>query len=158
MTQSSESKWMTAAILVLVVASSVFAGGSGEAEARNAPAEPAAAAAAGDIADPAPGEAGEYLAFTPGAFDAAADRQRVLFFHAGWCPTCRNADRAFRDNLDRIPSDVVLLRTDYDSQRELRQRYAVTYQHTYVLVDADGELVRRWAGGDIDALIANTRG
>ncbi len=117
-------------------------------------------AVASIVADDAAGmsQAGEYVTYTVDAFDDAADQQRVLFFHAGWCPTCRRADRAFRDSASDIPEDVVLFRVNYDTQRDLRQRYAITYQHSFVLVDGRGEIVRRWAGGDIDRLLSELQG
>lgn len=98
-----------------------------------------------------------YVDYSDRAFAEADDARRVYFFHAGWCPTCRTAHRNFTRNVDRIPGDVVVFRVDYDSNRELRRRFGVTYQHTYVLVDEEGELVRRWSGGDIDQLIRNLR-
>ncbi len=77
----------------------------------------------------------------------------VLFFHAPWCPFCRTADTAFKANLDKIPSGVTVLKTDYDSNTELRTKYGVTYQHTFVQIDSEGNQITKWTGGDIDNLI-----
>ncbi len=101
--------------------------------------------------------ASRYTDYSGPAFAQNDDRKRVLFFYAPWCPTCRPADAAFRAQSDRIPEDVVLLRTDYDSSADLKKRYGVTYQHTYVLVDGSGNEIRKWNGGGLDELIANTR-
>lgn len=97
-----------------------------------------------------------YVVYSRSAFDEAAGKKRVLFFHAPWCPTCRPADAAFQANVETIPEDVVLFKTDYDSSTELKKQYAITYQHTYVLVDDQGNAVKKWNGGAMDELIANT--
>jgi len=98
-----------------------------------------------------------YMTYSKAAFDAAKGKKRVYFFHAPWCPTCRPTDAAFQANMDSIPEDVVLFKTDYDSSTELKRQYGVTYQHTYVLVDDMGKEVKKWNGGGIDELIANTQ-
>jgi thioredoxin len=98
-------------------------------------------------------ESSQYVVYDEAAFEAAADQTRVYFFHAGWCPTCRSLDRDITRNLDRIPAEVVLFKTDYDSSTALKRRYGVTYQHTLVVVDAEGELVSKWTGGDFDNIL-----
>ena len=98
-------------------------------------------------------ESSRYIPYDEASFNAAATQTRVYFFHAGWCPTCRALDRDITENLDRIPADVVLFKTDYDSTANLKRRYGVTYQHTLVVVDANGELVRKWTGGDFDDIL-----
>ncbi|MDP4000822.1 MAG: thioredoxin family protein [bacterium] len=76
----------------------------------------------------------------------------VLFFHAPWCPFCIAANSAFNARLDEIPSGVTVLKTDYDSNTELKQKYGVFYQHTFVQIDSQENLVTKWTGGDIDNL------
>ena len=95
---------------------------------------------------------GQYIDYTPAAFASASDEKRVLFFHATWCPTCKAANEAFTSRLDEIPSGVVILKTDYDSQTALKNKYDITYQHTFVQVDADGNELAKWNGGDVDLL------
>ena len=76
----------------------------------------------------------------------------VLFFHAPWCPFCKTADGEFQSRTSEIPAGVAVLKTDYDSNTSLKQKYGVTYQHTFVQVDDDENLVSKWNGGDIDNL------
>lgn len=102
-------------------------------------------------------EIGAYLAYTGANYENNQNRKRILFFHASWCPTCRAANAEFEANLDKLPAGVVLLKTDYDSQTELKKKYGITYQHTFVLVDAQGNALKKWNGGGLDELIANTR-
>ena len=98
-----------------------------------------------------------YMSYSETAFESSADKKRVLFFHAPWCPTCRPADAAFQNNSANIPEDVVLFKTDYDSSGALKKKYGITYQHTFVQVDEDGREVTKWNGGDIRDLIANIK-
>ena len=101
--------------------------------------------------------ASRYLVYSPEAFKAARDTKRVLYFHAPWCPTCVPTDREFTAKSDQIPQDVVLFKTDYDTSTDLKKQYAITYQHTFVLVDADGREITKWNGGAIAELIERTK-
>jgi thiol-disulfide isomerase/thioredoxin len=100
-------------------------------------------------------EAGAYVSYSQSAYEAAKDKTRILFFHATWCPTCKAANADFEANLDKIPTNVFLFKTDYDKETSLKQKYAITYQHTFVLVDASGQAIKKWSGGSIDELIKN---
>jgi thiol-disulfide isomerase/thioredoxin len=97
-----------------------------------------------------------YVAYSPDALAAASQNGRaVLFFKADWCPTCRAADAEFQANLEGIPADVTVLVVNYDAEGALKQKYNITYQHTFVQVDGDGEQVCRWNGGAVGELLAN---
>ena len=89
--------------------------------------------------------------------EQGAGKTVVLFFHAPWCPFCKTADTAFLENTAQIPQGVTVLKTDYDSNGELKQKYGVTYQHTFIQIDGDGKMVAKWTGGDIDALKKNLK-
>lgn len=84
-------------------------------------------------------------------------KKRVLFFHASWCPTCKVANQEFTNNFNNIPIDIVVFKTDYDNESALKQKYGITYQHTFVYVDGDGDELAKWNGGAIVELIANTK-
>jgi thiol-disulfide isomerase/thioredoxin len=150
-------------LVVIVPADRAWAGGSreepgGSAADAGAAVKPDAGAPGGPELASAVGDApGHYLPFDEELFREAGGRKRVYFFHATWCSNCRAADKALKAERERIPPDVVLFRTNFDTARALKQRYAVTYQHTFVLVDAEGEMVRKWSGGAVDELIANTQ-
>lgn len=66
----------------------------------------------------------------------------VLFFHAAWCPSCRAADSAI--SAETIPSNLTIFKTDFDSETELRKKYGVVTQHTFVQIDADGNEINKW--------------
>jgi len=70
----------------------------------------------------------------------------VLFFYASWCPSCTAADTGI--GAGTVPEGLTILKVDYDSEIELRKQYQVTTQHTFVQVDADGNEIKKWVGGN----------
>lgn len=110
------------------------------------------------LAAPAtPAKSGAYQTYTKAAFEAAKDRQRVLFFHATWCPNCKRADTEITRNLAGLPANVVVFKTDYDREGALKRQYGITSQHTFVLVDGRGQALRKWSGGGLREIVKATR-
>lgn len=101
-------------------------------------------------------KADSYQEYDQKSFESQNQTKRVIFFHANWCPTCKAANLEFEKNHDEIPAGVVLFKTDYDSEKDLKKKYNITYQHTFVLVDENGDEITKWNGGGIKELIANT--
>jgi thiol-disulfide isomerase/thioredoxin len=86
---------------------------------------------------------------------ASASHDVVLFFRAGWCPTCRAVDADIKAHLKDIPESLTLLDVNYDSASDLKKKYGVTYQHTFVQVDANGTLIKKWSSSPtLVALVA----
>lgn len=100
---------------------------------------------------------GSYQSYSAELANAESARHRkvVLFFHAAWCPYCRAAEDTFLKNPERILPGVSVLKVDYDSSAELKKKYGVTTQHTFVQIDSSGNLVAKWISGDIEALKKN---
>ena len=88
---------------------------------------------------------GQYMDYSVKAFDEAKDSKRVLYFYASWCPSCIAGDRALK-KADLLEG-VVVFKTDYDVATNLKQKYGVVRQHTFVQVDEEGEKVSSWSGG-----------
>lgn len=89
---------------------------------------------------------GQYVDYNASKLAMAAKGPVVLFFHATWCPSCKTTDADVMANLKDIPANFTILKVDYDSNPELKKRYSVTYQHTFVQVDANGNLIKKWSG------------
>lgn len=66
----------------------------------------------------------------------------LLFFHAPWCPQCRAIDQDI--NTQGLPDGVTVLKIDYDSNNELRKRYGVTLQTTFIKVDTAGNQIAKY--------------
>ena len=89
-------------------------------------------------------KSGAYEAYTPEKLALAEKGKVVLFFHASWCPICHSIEKEILANPSAIPASVHLLKVDYDSATELKKKYGVTYQHTFVQVDAQGKQIAKW--------------
>jgi thiol-disulfide isomerase/thioredoxin len=91
---------------------------------------------------------GAYLSFADYERDASAfaDDDVVLFFAAPWCSSCRQTRTNIEADLAGIPAGLVIVVVDYDTATDLRRRYGVTVQHTFVQIAADGEEIKKWTG------------
>lgn len=87
----------------------------------------------------------------------------VLFFYADWCPTCRPIDAEFKERMTEFPKELQIYRINYnDSEtdgedRDLAKKYGVTYQHTFVQIDKDGNEITKWNGGGLDNLLSKIK-
>jgi thiol-disulfide isomerase/thioredoxin len=88
-----------------------------------------------------------YEAYLPKKLANAEAGNVVLFFRAGWCPTCRTVDADIKANMNNIPANLTILDVDYDKSSDLKKKYGVTTQHTFVQVDSKGNLIKKWMGG-----------
>lgn len=81
---------------------------------------------------------GAYLDYTDGIIEQTAG-PKALFFHASWCPNCRQLDEELV--AEGAPEGLTVFKVDYDSRTDLRQKYGVTLQTTVVFVDDAGEAI-----------------
>lgn len=95
-----------------------------------------------------------YTNYTPELFASLKNQRRVLFFSANWCVTCQGADKDISAHTSELPANVTVFNVNYDAEKELRRQYGVTNQHTFVLVDQSGQLLKIWNGGGIDELLS----
>jgi hypothetical protein len=51
-------------------------------------------------------------------------------------------------SLGEIPEGVTILKADFDEDVELKEKYGVKIQHSFVQVDANGEAIAKWVGGN----------
>jgi thiol-disulfide isomerase/thioredoxin len=124
-------------------------GGTGETSAGAAPVSEQ------PVSDEMPG-AGAYIDYADFAADRAAytDGTVVLFFHAGWCPTCEQAERNLTGDAAGIPAGLTVVEVDFDEATELRREYGVTQQHTFVSIAPDGSKRKVFTGAVTAADIA----
>lgn len=91
-----------------------------------------------------------YAAFTPAVLTNG--ETKVLFFHAAWCPVCRTADATLTSWYNAGEPTINTYQLDYDTETVLRAKYGVTNQHTFVLVDGQGNAIQT-VQGPSDALL-----
>ena len=84
----------------------------------------------------------EIVEYSPETLKNSAKKYNILFFHAVWCSSCKAILADFAKQW--APQDVLILKVDYDKNLELRKKYNVVTQTTFVLVDKDGNLIKRW--------------
>lgn len=86
---------------------------------------------------------------------AKQNGRTVLFFAAtSWCNTCSALDLELKDRSSILPSDVSVLKIDYDHDVATNRAYGISSQHTMILLDKNGDEIKRWVGGGIDTLIS----
>ena len=64
----------------------------------------------------------------------------ALFFHAEWCPLCRNLEKEIVPNINDFPDGTKILKVNYDEATTLRQEYKITVQASFVIINAQGEV------------------
>jgi thiol-disulfide isomerase/thioredoxin len=79
----------------------------------------------------------------------------ILFFYADWCPSCVSTERIFAKKISTLPPGLKILKIDYDTAVDLKEKYKIEYQHTFIQVDENGNEIARWTGGAIDGILAN---
>lgn len=86
---------------------------------------------------------------------AQENGRTLLFFRADWCPTCKAAEKDILKNSSQLPEDLIILRTDYDTEIALKEKYDIVYQHTFVQVDSNGNEITKWSGGGVKTILQN---
>jgi len=93
---------------------------------------------------------GKYIPYTLESWAMNEDKIRVLFFHAAWCPTCRAAQVGILENYTLLNPDTLVFKIDYDNSKDLKKKYKVTKQHTFVITDKNDKVIVKWYGGDAE--------
>ena len=100
---------------------------------------------------------GRYAAYSESALSAEGYDTNVVFFFAPWCPECRAFKEAI--NSGNIPEGVQILEADFDSSTELKSKYGVTLQSTFVKVDDNGNQQAKYVGygkdKSLDSVLSN---
>lgn len=78
----------------------------------------------------------------------SAGRPVAVLFHADWCGTCKQQDKAFSQLKTEGGLDMVLLVADYDREKDLRRNLNVRSQSTLVVFRGTAEKTR--VGGETD--------
>jgi thiol-disulfide isomerase/thioredoxin len=101
--------------------------------------------------DTSTAQPGTYVDYSPTVI-ANTMGTKILFFHAPWCPQCRDLEASIKSG--GVPAGVTIIKVDYDTSQSLRQKYGVTLQTTVVRVDDQGNLVKKFVAYDDPSLTA----
>lgn len=85
---------------------------------------------------------GLYIEYSDTAFADKKDTSRVLFFHASWCSVCNFYESEIEQN--GVPANVTIFKVNYDNADDLKEKYGVTVQSTFIQVDSDGAELQSW--------------
>lgn len=93
----------------------------------------------------------KYMAY---ADDVLMDGEtKLLFFHASWCPSCKKANTDLEAMYSGSTAPMKsTYKVDYDTSAELKAKYGVTSQHTFVLVDGQGNELKKMNGHTVEGL------
>jgi thiol-disulfide isomerase/thioredoxin len=90
---------------------------------------------------------GEFKAYNSNDLSFANEKNSVvIFFNASWCPTCQATVKDINANVDKIDSRLKILSADFDKETDLKKKYSITMQHTFVKVDSQGNLIEKKSG------------
>ena len=95
--------------------------------------------------------------FDQAGFDAAqtAGKPILVEVHADWCPTCRAQDPVISELLrDPKNADFVVLRVDFDGQKDVVKRFRTQYQSTLIVFKGKKEVSRSTGETRKDAIAA----
>jgi thioredoxin 1 len=84
----------------------------------------------------------------------ADGKTKVLFFHAAWCPICKDANAKLQSWFPSAEFSRSIYKVDYDTATALKAKYGVTYQHTFVLVDGQGTMLSKLEGPTDEQLMS----
>lgn len=91
---------------------------------------------------------GRYINYSDSEWEKNSGKIRVLFFHASWCPSCRKTESDILLNYKFLPENTVIFKVDYDISADLKKKYGIASQHTFVITDERGEILTIRNGGD----------
>lgn len=84
----------------------------------------------------------------------AGNQPVALHFHADWCPTCRAQEKVLQGLKSEPGLDLTVLVVNYDTEKELKKRFNVRAQSTFVVLRGQQEWAR--LVGDTDPAAIRT--
>lgn len=67
---------------------------------------------------------------------------KLLFFHAPWCPFCVKNNQNLLSLYGEGNASLSTYKIDYDTSDDLKRRYGIVTQDTFVLVDGNGTALK----------------
>lgn len=89
----------------------------------------------------APKMMAKYTEYSAEMFEMIKGEQKfAVFFYADWCSTCRKWEKNLQANLASLPEGTLILKADYDTEKDLVEELGVTSQSTVVFFNMDGSV------------------
>lgn len=84
----------------------------------------------------------------------AAGKPVALHFHADWCPTCKQQEKALAQLKAEPGLDTTVLVVNYDNEKDLRRALKVRTQSTFIVYKGKDEKVRLAGDTEVDKIRA----
>ncbi len=84
-------------------------------------------------------------------------KKLIYFFRTERCFACRAVAADARANPQLIPSDVVIVEVDFDTNTDLKERYHVAAPTTFIQVDKNGEKLNSWQADNVTDMVAGIK-
>ncbi|MDP6561944.1 MAG: thioredoxin family protein [Candidatus Peribacteraceae bacterium] len=84
---------------------------------------------------------GSYTQYADGVIGNG--QESVLFFHATWCPKCKENDGRLKEFYGSSDYPRSVYKIDYDTSTDLKSQYGIIGQDTFILIDGNGNEVKR---------------
>ncbi len=68
----------------------------------------------------------------------------IIFFSSSNCASCLRVENSIINGQQNIPSDLHILKADFNRNFELRELYNVKIPHTFVQITTDMSLIQKW--------------
>ncbi len=96
----------------------------------------------------APAATPTYADYSPeAAAKAFADGKGVVYyFWASWCPICKAEEPKLQQWITNSKLPIAGFRVNFDTEKELKAKFKIPFQHTTVFLNAKGEEVERFNG------------
>jgi len=89
----------------------------------------------------------DYLNYTDELYASLLGKKPfALFFHAQWCPTCRDMEKDITSQLATFPEGTKIVKIDYDNSAELKKKYGIVSQSIIIFFNKKGEVVEKLVG------------
>jgi len=82
-----------------------------------------------------------YTTYTDGVIGNG--QTSVLFFHATWCPACKKNNGLLEEWYGAEEFSRSVYKIDFDTATELRQKFGITGQDTFIVIDGSGNEIER---------------
>jgi len=98
-----------------------------------------------------------WTSVTSAMMDAKNEKLTVVYFFAAtWCPDCQATYKDLKANYTMLPANFKLVFVNYDRSADLKEKYGITVQHTFLMVGPHGEKKKVWNGGNTVAELIKT--
>lgn len=101
-----------------------------------------------DVATTQPEPQPFYVAYTAEEYARAQAVRRpvLLYFWAAWCPICLAEEPKLRAVVESSELPIAGFRVNFDTEDALKKEFRIPYQHTTVILDANGQESARFTG------------